>query len=43
MDILPNLPPSGGYDNIITALDVFSLFVRICLHIQSQELLHQPI
>ena len=28
MDILPNLPPSGGYDHIITAIDVFprSLF-----------------
>ena len=23
MDILPNLPPSGGYDHIITAIDVF--------------------
>ena len=26
MDILPNLPPSGGYDNIITAIDVFSRY-----------------
>ena len=24
MDILPNLLPSGGYDHIITAVDVFS-------------------
>ena len=24
IDLLPNLPPSGGYENIITALDVFS-------------------
>ena len=23
IDLLPNLPPSGGYENIITALDVF--------------------
>ena len=23
MDILPNLPPNGGYDHIITAIDVF--------------------
>ena len=27
MDILPNLPPSGGYDNIITAIDVFSRYL----------------
>ena len=26
MDILPNLPPSGGYDHIITAIDVFSRY-----------------
>ena len=26
MDILPNLPPSGGFDNIITAIDVFSRY-----------------
>ena len=24
IDLLPNLPPSGGYENIITAMDVFS-------------------
>ena len=27
IDILPNLPPSGGYDNIITAIDVFSRYL----------------
>ena len=27
MDILPNLPPSGGYDHIITAKDVFSKYL----------------
>ena len=27
MDILPNLPPSGGYDKIITAMDVFSRYL----------------
>ena len=27
MDIFPNLPPSGGYDNIITAIDVFSRYL----------------
>ena len=26
-DLLPNLPPSGGYENIITALDVFSRYL----------------
>ena len=24
MDILPNLQPNGGYDKIMTAIDVFS-------------------
>ena len=24
IDLLPNLPPSGGYENIITDMDVFS-------------------
>ena len=28
MDILPNLPPSGGNDHIITAIDVFSRYFR---------------
>ena len=27
MDILPNLPSSGGYDHIITAIDVFSRYL----------------
>ena len=27
MDILPNLPPSEGYDHIITAIDVFSRYL----------------
>ena len=27
IDILPNLPPSGGYDHIITAIDVFSRYL----------------
>ena len=27
MDILPNLPPSGGNDHIITAIDVFSRYL----------------
>ena len=24
IDLLPNLPPSGGYENVLTAIDVFS-------------------
>ena len=27
IDSLPNLPPSGGYENIITAMDVFSRYL----------------
>ena len=27
IDFLPNLPPSGGYENIITAIDVFSHYL----------------
>ena len=27
IDIFPNLPPSGGYKNIITALDVYPWFL----------------
>ena len=27
IDLLPNLPPSGGYENIITAMDVFSRYL----------------
>ena len=26
IDLLPDLPPSGGYENIITAIDVFSRY-----------------
>ena len=26
IDLLPKLPPSGGYENIITAIDVFSRY-----------------
>ena len=26
MDVLPELPPSGGYENIITAIDAFSRY-----------------
>ena len=28
-DLVPELPPSGGYENIVTAMDVFS---RLHLH-----------
>ena len=27
IDLLPNLPPSGGYENIVTAMDVFSRYL----------------
>ena len=27
IDLLPNLPPSGRYENIITAMDVFSRYL----------------
>ena len=27
IDLLPGLPPSGGYENIVTAIDVFSLYL----------------
>ena len=26
IDLLPRLPPSGGYENIVTAMDVFSRY-----------------
>ena len=34
IDLMPELPPSGGYKNIVTAMDVFSrcLFVYPTLH-----------
>ena len=25
IDLAPELPPSGGYENIVTAMDVFSI------------------
>ena len=27
IDSLPGLPPSGGYENMVTAMDVFSLYL----------------
>ena len=27
MDLVPELPPSGGYENIVTAMDVFSRYL----------------
>ena len=27
IDLVPGLPPSGGYENIVTAMDVFSRFL----------------
>ena len=27
LDLVPNLPPSGGYENIVTAMDVFSRYL----------------
>ena len=27
IDLLPNLPPSGGYENVLTAFDVFSRYL----------------
>ena len=29
IDLLPNVPPSGGYENIITAMDVFSRYLFV--------------
>ena len=26
IDLVPDLPPSGGYENIVTAMDVFPAF-----------------
>ena len=31
MDILPNLPPNGGFDNIIAAIDVCLFPILICI------------
>ena len=30
IDLLPELPPSGGYENIFTALDVFARYAFLC-------------
>ena len=30
IDLVPGLPPSGGYENIVTAMDVFSRFLFAC-------------
>ena len=30
IDLVPELPPSGGYENIVTAMDVFSPLI-ICI------------
>ena len=27
IDLVPELPPSGGYENIVTAMDVFSSYL----------------
>ena len=27
IDLVPKLPPSGGYENIVTAMDVFSRYL----------------
>ena len=31
-DLVPELPPSGGYENIVTAMDVFSQFLFAYRH-----------
>ena len=33
IDLVPGIPPSGGYENIVTAMDVFS---RFFLHTRHQ-------
>ena len=30
IDLMPGLPPSGGYENIVTAMDVFSHYLFAC-------------
>ena len=27
VDLVPELPPSGGYENVVTAMDVFSCYL----------------
>ena len=29
IDLLPNLPPSGGFENVLTAIDVFSRYLFV--------------
>ena len=29
IDLVPELPPSGGYENIVTAMEAFPLFICI--------------
>ena len=30
--LVPGLPPSGGYENIVTAMDVFSSYLLLTRH-----------
>ena len=32
IDLVPGLPPSGGYENIVTAIDVFSRYFFASRH-----------
>ena len=32
IDLVPGLPPSGGYENFVTAMDVFSRFFLLTRH-----------
>ena len=32
IDLVPRLRPSGGYENIVTAMDVFSVFYLLTRH-----------
>ena len=32
IDLVPGLPPSGGYENIVTAMDVFSRYFLLTRH-----------
>ena len=31
VDLVPEIPPAGGYENIVTAMDVFSRYLFACL------------
>ena len=39
IDFVPGLPPSGGYENLVTAMDVFSryLFVKVIINIMTKH------